>query len=281
MQSQEFQQWVKSSGNSSSPSKAGTDGKLPETARAMNDWVAEQRHRKATGRSYDTTYDDYVAFLASKKPAKTPPPPTTGANGSMASASAPAANGKNPAATSPSAGPGAVKNGTMTSPSSNPGINGTMTSSTSAATKNGKTTAPVAATKPVNPTKTMAVANANHTRLPLAQDQPIIGQLRTLHQALLAADADYDGHCVQAMHHLHKATRHLSGADTLEGDYRFGGTMTMTQEESDQLLNNTAAKLKRVEAELASRPGNAAHHTQARAEVAHAIREIHTALKIR
>jgi hypothetical protein len=129
-----------------------------------------------------------------------------------------------------------------------------------------------AATAAAKPVPTTASA-----RLPLAQDQPMIGMLRTIHAELDRADATYDGNRFAAMGHIHNALRHLGSSGLSPGDSD-NGAGHMPQSESDAILKGASASLGRVATQLSS--AGAEHHSRALHEVHEAIRRLHTALQI-
>jgi hypothetical protein len=116
--------------------------------------------------------------------------------------------------------------------------------------------------------------------LPLTIDRPVISHLLTAHGMLRQADHDYDGHRVQAMHHIVAALDHLgfrSSSPMTYGD----GLGNMAQAESDSLLRNSVVKLNIAEQSLGTGTRSAVHHHNARASVAEAIQEVHIALNVR
>jgi hypothetical protein len=58
---QHFNQWLKSNGG-------GAASRLPNNPAAFDQWAANQRQRKAAGKSYDPMYDQYRAIVGSMKP---------------------------------------------------------------------------------------------------------------------------------------------------------------------------------------------------------------------
>ena len=135
-----------------------------------------------------------------------------------------------------------------------------------------------AASKAHAATAAKPVPTTASARLPSAQDQPMIGLLRTIHANLDRADATYDGNRIAAMGHIHNALRHLGSSVLSPGDSDFGAGH-MPQSESDAILKGASAGLDRVAAQLSSHPA-AEHHTRALREVHDAIRRLHTALQI-
>jgi len=131
-----------------------------------------------------------------------------------------------------------------------------------------------------------ALAVGSAIRLPLAQDQPSLSLLRTVHRKLQTADHDYDGHRVNAMHHISSAIHHLTSTAPYVGTSQTNvGTSpssgSMPQSHSDAILRDALLKLNTVENHLSGITSLAAHHANARTAVAASIQELHTALSIR
>jgi hypothetical protein len=118
------------------------------------------------------------------------------------------------------------------------------------------------------------------TRLPLAADRGTIGLLRTVHTKLGGADHDYQGHRVKAMGNVAAAIRSLDPASALIANVA-SGPGNLPQAQSDQILRDALVHLNITETSLGTGTGGTAHHHNARASVAAAIHELHTALDIR
>ncbi len=127
--------------------------------------------------------------------------------------------------------------------------------------------------------KLLAVGSAH--KLPLAQDQSSISLLRTVHRKLQTADHDYDGHRMQAIHHISAALKHLGSPVVSVGTSQNSVGNKLNQSASDAVLSDALVKLRIVENHLSSKTSTAVHHGSARTEVASSLHELHTALNVR
>jgi hypothetical protein len=119
-------------------------------------------------------------------------------------------------------------------------------------------------------------------------DNRAVSMLKTVHNRLREADADYQGHRVKAMNHIATAIRHLGSAagvnmgSMLAGSGIEGlGTGHLSQGASDEILHNAIVQLKGTQGSLGTGPAAAAHHLSAHTSITEAVRELEVALKIR
>jgi hypothetical protein len=57
-----FREWAAANGLPSSQGQGNGAGELPSSRAALQNWLRTQKHNKATGKSYDPQYDQYLAF---------------------------------------------------------------------------------------------------------------------------------------------------------------------------------------------------------------------------
>ena len=118
-----------------------------------------------------------------------------------------------------------------------------------------------------------------------AQNSGVVQQLHQAVRLLSEANHDYDGYRAKAVHNVHKAIH------SLEPSHHHPGTLPAAvgttkgagnkeeQNTSDQQLKTALQKLQAALPVLQGLPGK--HHQQAAADVANAINDLNTALKIR
>lgn len=99
----------------------------------------------------------------------------------------------------------------------------------------------------------------------------VSGELHGVRSLLERADHDYKGHRVKAIHHITQAIQHLHGGKDPHHDGRGGEPQKL----SDEQLKQAVQQLQVVEKHLAR------SHPHAQQEVSNAIKELHTALKIK
>ncbi len=116
--------------------------------------------------------------------------------------------------------------------------------------------------------------------LQLGPDHAAISLLRTVHERLQKADADYAGHRRRAMEHTMAALRQLRAPAGLDAILLVSAG-SRPQWESDQILRDAMRSLNRAEGMLGTGANVAAHHHSARTSVAAAVRELQNALRIR
>jgi hypothetical protein len=121
-----------------------------------------------------------------------------------------------------------------------------------------------------------------------AADNLAVGHLKTAHARLRSADADYQGHRVNAMRHIETAIHHLGSSSGLNAGMGMGniggangGGGQMPQAESDQILQDAIHRLTQAQASLGTGTTAAAHHHNANTSITEAIHQLQTALKIR
>jgi hypothetical protein len=137
------------------------------------------------------------------------------------------------------------------------------------------------ADKPTHsPQKSQPRNGKNASKTHVASDQSIISLLRTTHTRLEGADHDYSGHRVNAMRHIASAVQDL-GSTTPLGSISLASTGNLAQTQSDRILRDALVHLKSTETSLGSGTDRAERHHRARTAVAHAIRELETALQVR
>ncbi len=99
----------------------------------------------------------------------------------------------------------------------------------------------------------------NPRRHQLGPDHEAIHLLRSVHERLHRADADYAGHRVRAMEHISAALRHLGAPDALDAILLVNAG-NRPQWESDQILRDAIRSLNRVEGMLGTGTNHPAHH---------------------
>jgi hypothetical protein len=120
--------------------------------------------------------------------------------------------------------------------------------------------------------------NASKNRI--TSDQSVISLLRTTHARLARADHDYAGHRVKAMNHIASALQDLGSIGV--GNSAFPASSgNLAQSRSDEMLRDAMLQLKITENSLLTGNDRAERHHRARGAVAHAIRELETALQVR
>lgn len=111
-----------------------------------------------------------------------------------------------------------------------------------------------------------------------AQGAQVIERLHAAKQLLEHAKHDYEGQRAKAVHHITSAINaleHHHGKQHGHHDQKDLGK-NETQAHSDALLRQAVEQLQAVEKELKGE-----HHVKAKHEVAKAIQELHTALRIK
>ncbi len=137
------------------------------------------------------------------------------------------------------------------------------------------------AAKPAHAAQKPQSRNGKHaSKTHVAADQSIISLLRMTHTKLEGADHDYGGHRVNAMRHISSAVEDLGSTAPL-GSIALASTGNLPQSRSDQVLRDALVHLKNTEGSLGSGADRAERHHRARTAVAHAIRELETALRVR
>jgi hypothetical protein len=272
-----FNQWLEANGGS-----AGAASRLPNNPADFDRWAANQKQRKAQGKSYDQMYDHYQAFLGSMRANSSRPAPNQPGRGRPShSQSSPwqlldHANRKN----DPQAGAAGSKSGESKKDQATRQDSSTLSKgSTAAQEKQAERSGEEHRLAERRRDEAARRARAQGT-LPLAQDQGKISLLRMVHARLQEADHDYQGHRVEALHSLNQALHHLGSA----APPGLGGTLSLgnlPQQQSDGILRDAIVKLKSVESQLGGSANRFSHHAEARASVAHAIRQLDVALRIR
>jgi hypothetical protein len=238
-QVKQFHEHLKANGGASLQGKL-SNFKTPED---FNRWAANQKKRKAQGKSYDALYDHYRSFADSMNPR--------------------------------GAGAHKGRGGKASLAESEKGRNEKSRREAEAARKKADQAKHEMARREENSKRKSAGGNRM-----LAQDQASVNLLRTVHHKLREADHDYQGHRVQALHHVNQAIEHL-GSSVPMG---LGSGMShgnMPQAQSDGILRDSLHKLRTAESQLASGSNAAAHHARARTSLGQAIRELEVALRIR
>ena len=236
----QFQQWLRANAGAS---LQGRISNLPKTPQGFDRWVATQQKRKAQGKSYDPLYDHFRSFADSMHPRASRARKGPAAKGSRADSAK------------------------------------SRTDTKSGRTEAARKESSRAKGKTVHRVET---AKRNHAtgQRPLTQDQASISLLRTVHGKLQEADHDYQGHRVQALHHVSEALQQL-GSPAMAG-LGYGPSLgNMPQAQSDGILRDSLLKLRMADSQLGSRSNAAAHHARARASLGHAIRELEIALRNR
>jgi hypothetical protein len=135
--------------------------------------------------------------------------------------------------------------------------------------------------KPTHATQKSQPRNPkNASQRHVMSDPGIISLLRTSHTQLEKADHDYAGHRVNAMRHIASAVQDL-GSTTPLNSISLVSTGSLAQAQSNGILRDALVHLRYTESSLATGTNRTEHHHQARTAVAHAIRELETALRVR
>ncbi len=214
-----------------------------KTPADFNRWAAEQKKRKVQGKSYDAMYDHFRSFADSKNPG--------------------------------GAGNRKGKAGKATAAQLEKGRNEKTSSRADAKRQESSKGRPDAVKREENAKRNQA--EGKHL---LAQDQGSVNLLRTVHTRLQEADHDYQGHRVQALHHVNQALGHL-GSSAAMGLGSSVGLGDMPQSQSDGILRDSLHKLRTIEGHLGSPSNAAAHHARAWNSLIEAIRQLEFALRIR
>jgi hypothetical protein len=289
---QRFRDWMRSQGASSgSESLAG----VPKDPAAFQQWLKNQKHRKALKKTVDPAFEQYQAFDGSKKHHKpqssqTPKQAETTTNPpqqNQAEASTPSSNKTGTGVKISDSTSATSSQSTATPPNPTHTAGTTDSKSGGASSAAGSTSASAAGstsatTKPkthhLHHEEAAMVVGPGPQRSLLGQDQGIAALLRTVHSSLNQADHDYLGNRVEAMRYIAHALHHLGSSPSATLGGGFGN---LPQARSDAILREAALKLKNVDGQLASRSTHDVRHQEARAEVERAIHHLHIALEIR